>query len=89
MKNNLKKFNEYSINEHYAGDPFDGTNGDAKRFIKEFLDNLNNPFMMSMFGRMLETKSFIKFGQVVYDLTDEEKEKLQGIIPIYKDIKIY
>ena len=39
-----------------------------------------------MFFRMLDTNSFMKFGQVIFTFTDEEKEKLEKIKPLLDDL---
>ncbi len=55
-------------------------------FVKDFINSINNPIIMSMFYRMLDTNKFTKFGTEIYTFTDEEKEKLKKIKPLFDSL---
>ena len=84
--------NHYSLNEGIFGkknetpNPVNNTPFGFNKFIQDFIENVNNPIMMSMFYRMLDTNKFIKFGKEVYSFTDEEKEKLEKIKPLFDNL---
>ena len=87
-------FNPWSYNEikNYSDNVKNGTLttypglGTENKFIQDFIENVNNPIMMSMFYRMLDTDKFIKFGKEIYSFTDEEKEKLEKIKPLFDNL---
>ena len=55
-------------------------------FIDEFIKGIDNPIIMSMYRRMLDSNSFVKFGREIYSFTDEEKEKLEKIKPLLDNL---
>lgn len=94
MKNEMRKYiDKFSINEGIFGKK-NNKNLDVNNvktfglneFIEQFIGGLDNPFILSMFFRMLDTNSFMKFGQVIFTFTDEEKEKLEKIKPLLDDL---
>ncbi|NPV13129.1 MAG: hypothetical protein HPY57_15285 [Ignavibacteria bacterium] len=97
MKNNkhVESFEEFNEKLNIFGKKKESNInlGDSKlknfgldEFIKQFIRGLDNPIIMSMFYRMLDTNSFTKFGQKIFTFTDEEKEKLEKIKPLLDDL---
>ena len=96
MKNEMRKhidnFSNFSLNEGIFGKKketpktIDNTPFGFNKFIQDFIENVNNPIMMSMFYRMLDTDNFIKFGKEIYSFTDDEKEKLEKIKPLFDNL---
>ena len=60
--------------------------GDLKKFINDYLDGINNPIIISALTRMLENEKFTKFEDVIYDLNEEDIEKLRKIKPELKKL---
>lgn len=50
------------------------------RLISDLITNVSNPFMMSMLSRMITTGHYVKNGQLIYSLSEEEKENVQEIM---------
>ena len=95
MRKYIDSFSNFSLNEGIFGNKKepnrnldDGKlkNFDLDGFVKEFISGLDNPIIMSMFYRMLDSNSFVKFGREIYSFTDEEKEKLEKIKPLLNDL---
>jgi hypothetical protein len=95
MRKHIDKFSNFSLNERIFGKKKEPNrnldDGKLKNFgldvfVEQFISGLDNPIMMNMFYRMLDTNSFVKFGQEIYSFTDEEKEKLEKIKPLLDDL---
>ncbi len=95
MRKHIDKFSNFSLNEGIFGKKKEPNRnlGDSKlknfgldKFVEQFINGLDNPIIMSMFYRMLDTNSFTKFGKEIFTFSDEEKEKLEKIKPLFDDL---
>jgi len=81
---NLKSYEKYNkTNEEYGMPPLESN---LQKFINDFISNMNNTIIMSMFYRMLDSGNFVKFGKDVYSFNEEEKEKLEEIKPLFDEL---
>lgn len=95
MRKHIDNFSNFYLNEGIFGkkkepnrnlDNSKLNNFGLDGFVEQFIKGLDNPIIMSMFYRMLDTNSFVKFGQEIFTFSDEEKEKLEKIKPLLDDL---
>jgi len=79
----LKRFD--NINEEIGPSKEMVENGFMK-FLEDFISHLDNPIMMSMFYRMMDSGQFVKNGVEVYKLSQEDKKKLKKLMPVFDSL---
>lgn len=55
-------------------------------YLEDFLKGIDNIFIVSTLYRMLETGKFIKHGEEIYTLTDDEKQRLTELKPVLDNL---
>lgn len=95
MRKYIVNFSNFSLNEGIFGkkkepnrnlDDVELKNFGLDEFVEQFIKGLDNPIIMSVYNRMLDTNSFVKFGRELYSFTDDEKEKLEKIKPLLDNL---
>jgi hypothetical protein len=80
----IKRFNQ--LNEEIGPDRDSINKSGLQQFLEEFLNNINNKFILSTLYRMLETGKFFKEGREIFILTDEEKNRLNELKPLLDNL---